>query len=75
MGKNLPVFVMEIIFIECPNKLLVLLLYGLQIDLLPILFIVGIEIIWEKDCSIIKTFHFVALEFLGPLKNFGEKKQ
>lgn len=57
MRQLSPVFVMEIIFIECSNKFLVLLFDGLQIHLRPILIIVRIKIIGEKYTNIIKTFH------------------
>lgn len=54
---TLPVFVMEIIFIECSNELFVLFLHSLQINLVSSL-LVRIEIVREKHTSFIETFHF-----------------
>lgn len=54
---HIPVFVMEVILVKRTNKLLELLFHRLQIDLLSILFVIRIEIIREKDCCIVKSFH------------------
>lgn len=48
---------MEIVFVERANKFFEAFFNSLQIDLVAILF-VRIEIVREKDCSIVKTFHF-----------------
>lgn len=53
-----PVFIVEIIFVECPNELFVFLFHGLQTNLISILFIVRIKIIRKENGNIVETFHF-----------------
>lgn len=54
---NLPVFVVEIVFVESANEFFVFLLNCLQIDIFSSRFIVRVEIIRKENTNVIETFH------------------
>lgn len=48
---------MEIVLVESANEILVLVFYGLQVDLLTLLVVSG-KVVREKDTSVVESFHF-----------------
>lgn len=52
-----PVFIIEVVLVECPNEIDKILLHLLQIDQICVLLILPAEVVGEENASVVETFH------------------